>query len=337
MRIARPSAAQWVRLAAWCGVAVPLVTLTLGTGCPSTTSHNVALLQPWLFSWLGGVALAAPPTSGAVIVHERRAPRAVVDLRTDSPPDLEGWFGIGLRCSDCTMSRADSSGVRVWRFRSAPEIMWIDPDSPAAKAGIEQGDALVKVAGMPITSSEAGRRFGAVKPGESMQWTLEKDGKQRTVTIVADERPDHDVVSADFERQLRHAREQMDEAKQELKLELRRRDTDRSDHDRQRMEEALQQLEATHRELERMMRENRSLRALELYDVPEPPAAPEPPAPPAAPEAVRPRQNMRYEANVGDWHLEVRSAGEVGVSENHDKSEIVIKTPESTIRIRKNH
>jgi hypothetical protein len=308
-----------------CGVAVPAVAMTLWSASLTTGNRSAALMQPWLFSWLGGVAFAAPPGPPAP-----PAPPIPID---ETLPESEGWFGIGLRCSDCSMSRDDSTGARVWHFRSAPEIMWIDPDSPAAKAGVERGDAIVKVAGLAITTREAGRRFGAVKPGESMQWTVENDGKERTVTLVAAERPDRDLASEDMERQLRDARQQLDQAKRHLHEQLREMELDRHGPGRRNLESALDQLEATHREIERMMREHRTPHAWGVQDIPEPPEGPEPPP---APEAARPRQNMRYEANVGDWHVEVRSTGEVGVSENHDRSEIIIKTPDSTIRVRKN-
>jgi len=337
MRIPKPSLAACKRMAALCGIAVPLLALMLwslntargGNSGWSPAGHFSPLL-------LADIALAAPPSSPevSVVPAVRAVPR--VPLPLIEPGD--GWLGIGLRCSDCSMSREDSSGVRVWRFRSAPEIRWIDPDSPADKAGVEPGDVIVKVDELPITSREAGRRFGAVKPGEKLQWTVERDGKEHTLVLVAEERPDRNDLRTDLHRELRDAQRLLDEARERVRRQLRDLDVDRKRSHRKELEEAERQMELSRGEIERILREYRTWRAWDHDEVLVLPRLPQPPEPPAAPEAPRPpgrRQNVRYEADVGEFHVEVRSTGEVGVSENQDKSEIVIKTPDSTIRVRK--
>jgi hypothetical protein len=329
MRIPRPSAAACGRAAALVAIAVPLVALLIwslgaarGLG---REPQRVTWLAPLL---LPSIASAAPPA-------------ATLSALAAAPE--EGWYGIGLRCSDCSMSRDDSTGARVWQFRSAPEIRWIDPDSPADKAGVEQGDKIVKVSGLPITSPEAGRRFGSAKPGEKIQWTVERDGKEQTLTLVATERPESDKNEAEMRRQLHDAHQQLEEARSRLLAQLHEMDENRSGVGRRSLEEAERQLEQTHREIERMMRENRTPRAwdsdgvLAVPALPRLPAPPDAPDAPGAPAAPSRRQHMRYETNVGEWHVEVRSSGDVGVSESNDHSEIIIKTPDSTIRVRKNH
>jgi hypothetical protein len=121
-------------------------------------------------------------------------------------------LGVGLEsvCSGAASPRRFERR-QVWSFEDSPEISYVDPDGPAGKAGLRPGDTLTHVDGKPITSDEGGRRFGAVKPNESVRWTYERDGKTFIASLTAGEHPDRAFlvdpdVSEDLQRSLAELR-----------------------------------------------------------------------------------------------------------------------------------
>jgi hypothetical protein len=111
-------------------------------------------------------------------------------------PDVEpgamprGWLGVGFTCRDCGGEAPDSSKTPVWSFGTLPTIYFVDPDGPAAKAGLRRGDVLTQIDGLSMLSDQGGKRFGSMQPGQSVNWTLLRDGSPRTLTVVAAVRPD---------------------------------------------------------------------------------------------------------------------------------------------------
>jgi len=66
----------------------------------------------------------------------------------------------------------------------------VGPGSPAAKAGIKQGDVIVAFKNQPVKSVNALRYAVArVKPGEKVTADIVKDGKRRTINITIEEQP----------------------------------------------------------------------------------------------------------------------------------------------------
>jgi len=56
--------------------------------------------------------------------------------------------------------------------------------SPAEKAGLKRGDAIVAVDGQPIREPrDLSRRIAALEPGKTVALTVLRNGKERTVTI----------------------------------------------------------------------------------------------------------------------------------------------------------
>jgi len=291
------------------------------------------------------IALGAPPAAVAVGPRAGEPSPAVAPRATPAPivlpdiPDLpeaefyralelssrhgfpRGWFGIGLQCSDCSVSRDDSSGARVWSFEARPEISYVDPDGPAGKAGLRPGDKLTHVDGEPITSAEGGRRFGAVKPGDSVRWTYERDGKTFITTLTAQEHPDRaflidPAVSEELQQSLAELRTE------QVRMREDRRRAFADQHVARSYERALRMAEEAQRSLERTQE---SLRRRGYVVAPE---APEPPEP-------HERRKLRYEGTVGDSQVEVHGTGSVVVrKDEHGHEELVITTPDATIRIR---
>src|SRR5262249_15355131 len=68
------------------------------------------------------------------------SPPSIWRMRHMLPP--KAWYGVSLRCSDCSVRQDEDDKVLEWRFRSEPEISGIEPDSPADRAGVRDGDVI---------------------------------------------------------------------------------------------------------------------------------------------------------------------------------------------------
>jgi C-terminal processing protease CtpA/Prc len=77
----------------------------------------------------------------------------------------------------------------TWEFEDAPKIIAVAENSPAARVGLETGDLIVAADGHPVTDTEGARRLTTVRPGETVQLTIERDGREITVEITAADRP----------------------------------------------------------------------------------------------------------------------------------------------------
>ena len=100
-----------------------------------------------------------------------------------------GWFGFGFQCGDCWARTATAESAAVWRFATRPRVYSVDLGGPAARAGLRRGDVIMQIDGFSILSPEGGRRFGAIRPGQTVRWTVQRDGSLRYVMARAAERP----------------------------------------------------------------------------------------------------------------------------------------------------
>ncbi len=110
---------------------------------------------------------------------------------------------VGISGADLTPELADVLNLDVERGALVQSVV---PDSPAADAGIEAGDAQVSVAGQRIQAGgdlitavdgepiagmdEVIAAVDAHEPGDSLELTLLRDGAERTATVELAERPD---------------------------------------------------------------------------------------------------------------------------------------------------
>jgi S1-C subfamily serine protease len=66
----------------------------------------------------------------------------------------------------------------------------VTPDSPAAKAGLKDGDVVFKLDGKDVPDvAEFLRRVGTHKPGDKIDVQIQRDGKDKTVAATLGERP----------------------------------------------------------------------------------------------------------------------------------------------------
>jgi membrane-associated protease RseP (regulator of RpoE activity) len=87
-------------------------------------------------------------------------------------------FGVELNCGECGWR---GGGRPTFATAVFPVIESVEKDGPADQAGLLPGDVMFAVEGSPITSTDAGRRLGALKPGESV--TLEIRRGDRIVEL----------------------------------------------------------------------------------------------------------------------------------------------------------
>ena len=123
--------------------------------------------------------------------------------QTELIPPVE--FGIELSCGDCAWTRSSGVwGVRTLTIASHdadtaltprrrhmrfvtdefPVIRAVERDGPADVAGAQIGDIIITVAGMPITSREAGEFLGEIEAGTSVTLELRRGNQIVSVDIV---------------------------------------------------------------------------------------------------------------------------------------------------------
>jgi hypothetical protein len=140
-----------------------------------------------------------------------------------------GWSGFGLTCRDCGGRPGDEGKPPVWKFGTLPTIYFLDPGSPAARAGIQIGDVLAQLDGVSLLTEEGGRRFGALKPGQSVRWTIRRGGGTRNVTVVTAPRPgERTVPLAELQERLRALSEQRDTQRMSREMQRLAREMERA-------------------------------------------------------------------------------------------------------------
>lgn len=103
----------------------------------------------------------------------------------------EGWLGVTFADAAVREHHVEvRDGVRTakYRFTPAPAFEQVTPGSPAAKAGVREGDVLLAINGVAIGDELID--FGTMlKPGTRLPLRLRRDGVERTVTLTVEKRP----------------------------------------------------------------------------------------------------------------------------------------------------
>jgi serine protease Do len=99
-----------------------------------------------------------------------------------------GWLGVSVQDQpgpeDTRPRGAAASGQR------GAMVAGVERGSPAARAGVRQGDLVVAINGERIESSRAlVRTIAAVQPGQTVRLTLLRDGRTTELTVQVGRRP----------------------------------------------------------------------------------------------------------------------------------------------------
>ena len=141
------------------------------------------------------VPLPPAPAKGERIDTAVPAPAAapVPDVAGPLPPappnaSPRGRLGFSLTCSECSVEVYKTEEGPRWTFSSYPEVSRVESGSPAEQAGLRAGDVLTHIDGIPMTTEQAGLRFGQVAPRDTVVFRYERNAQAGEAVVVAGER-----------------------------------------------------------------------------------------------------------------------------------------------------
>ncbi|MCP3981542.1 MAG: PDZ domain-containing protein [bacterium] len=114
---------------------------------------------------------AAQTAGNKYAEHEKCSADAVVCLnKMASKLQNRGWVGIEMEQTD---------GGEL-------EILGVEPDSPAERAGLRKGDVLVAMNGIDYAEENKERMheaYNAMTPGRTVTYTVDRKGKNREIDV----------------------------------------------------------------------------------------------------------------------------------------------------------
>ena len=123
-----------------------------------------------------GVGFAVPSTMA----------KPVAESLVKSGKVVRGHLGIGIQ--DLTPDLAKSFGLDALKGALVSDVK---EESPAAKAGLMQGDVITKYQGTPVDSPRALQRAVTQTPiGSKVQITVMRDGREQTLHATVGDQPD---------------------------------------------------------------------------------------------------------------------------------------------------
>ena len=97
-----------------------------------------------------------------------------------------GWLGVAIQ--DINEDLAESFGLEEARGILVSEVQ---NDSPAAKAGVEQGDVIIEVDGVELVNvNDLRNKIALIVPGTETDVTVIRDGKEKDIVVVIGEQPE---------------------------------------------------------------------------------------------------------------------------------------------------
>jgi serine protease Do len=119
----------------------------------------------------------------------------VVTSLKDNGSVTRGWIGVQIQ--PITADLAENLGIAKPQGALVAEAQ---ADSPAAKAGIKSGDAIIRVGKDAVANPrELARKIAAMKPGSDVELTLVRDGKEMTLKVKLGELPEQQQAALDDE------------------------------------------------------------------------------------------------------------------------------------------
>ncbi len=145
---------------------------------------NVVGINTAIFSPSGGnvgIGFAIPAEQALTIVDQLRGSGSV----------KRGYLGVTFQPIDEGI--AEGFGIDK---NNGELITSVEPNGPAAKAGIKEGDVILKINGAAITpDSRLAYTVSGLKAGARVPMELLRDGKRVSTTVVVGERPSDEVLA----------------------------------------------------------------------------------------------------------------------------------------------
>ena len=94
-----------------------------------------------------------------------------------------GDLGYSRLVCDCTVSSGSRDSAPTGRFRSTPRIYGIRSQGPGA-GKLREGDEILEIDGVAITTQEGGRRFARITSGVRVILTIRRGERTRQVAIT---------------------------------------------------------------------------------------------------------------------------------------------------------
>ena len=102
---------------------------------------------------------------------------------------------LGVTIQDVSQGLANSFGLKS---PNGALVSNVDPNGPAAKAGIEPGDVIMKMDGQDVVSStDLPAQVAALKPGTQVTLALWRNGAEKDVTATVGELKNQSVAQAE--------------------------------------------------------------------------------------------------------------------------------------------
>jgi serine protease Do len=119
------------------------------------------------------------------------ARRVVEDLREHGRVE-RGWLGVSLQPLDRELAKALGTKAEGGALIAATE-----PDTPAARGGLQAGDVVIRFGDRPVRSPrDLATAVADAKPGDQVIVTISRDGNQREQRVVLGAPPDRRQAAA---------------------------------------------------------------------------------------------------------------------------------------------
>jgi serine protease Do len=117
--------------------------------------------------------------------------QAVVDQLKQHGSVARGWLGVQIQ--PLTPDMASSIGLAGSKGAIVASVL---PDSPALRAGFQQGDVILSMNGQNVTDSrDLTRKVASVRAGDRANFVVVRDGMRRTVTAMIEKRDAEKLAS----------------------------------------------------------------------------------------------------------------------------------------------
>ncbi len=118
--------------------------------------------------------------------------RAILEDLKSTGRVARGWMGLSLQGLDPALAQA----LKVPGETKGVVVSQVYPGFPAAEAGLQPSDVITKLDGKQVSSSEElVRTVGSYRPGQKVEVTLLRAGKERTLSVTLAERPGEEALA----------------------------------------------------------------------------------------------------------------------------------------------